>query len=792
MTNIGYNLSFMQLLENHSRIVIPIIQRDYAQGRVAAGNKKPEKKDKLKDEFMSLCEEVRNGFVDSIKSALINDKKLVLDYIYGSKENDMFSPIDGQQRLTTLFLLYWYVAAKENKLTDDVKFQLQKFTYETRDTSLEFCRELVLNIKPNIALIPKYKLSEHIRNYHGYYSTYESDPTVQSMLVMLDALHDAFYDTNVSLWDRLQNITFWVLDLENFGLTDDLFVKMNARGKRLSRFDVFKSDLEAALKNSAKESGKSDVDGIAKTWITEIDNTYLDSFWNCYKKEYAERNMFRLCMFLTHCFYLIDSPKKEGEAKKEYDESWEKNDKEMSYKEQIEQIAHDEALLAILCSAMDTFDEWRSKDDCIDLLLLNPNATDKANEWEYHSKARVFGKIYWFARLDKHDVRKDADFDCFERILRNYLHSHREYNIKIGRFTSRIDKKIIPQNLSFIKKIIDDFAFQPLGFREFILKSAYDELEFEREKLRFAKFEDILALEQKKYLGRNIQNIFFHGIVHIPPIELDEIVKDKELCNLSLRIIFSNAKRQYGSNSEFAFDSVTAQTRSKLVFCGGEKKKAFRHMIYIAEESSGWGNKVLSAYTDTTAQISDLSDAVKQFAKDYYAATGKTVREKLETVLASKIKQLTFTDKDSIIDYLVKYPEFYQDDGIRVLLKREWDGVSDYLPEAYNLYCVNDSLDTSGDYYQPFYKAIESKLNTLTAVGYKREQGVMNISADYELSNGWLMQILSIGNFKIHFNGKIPPKNMIDKYGVTNGEYTLEINPGEDCIEKVSSFLNEA
>ena len=56
MANIGYNWSFLQLLENSSKIVIPIIQRDYAQGRTAIyNNKMSQKKDKHKDDFIALC-----------------------------------------------------------------------------------------------------------------------------------------------------------------------------------------------------------------------------------------------------------------------------------------------------------------------------------------------------------------------------------------------------------------------------------------------------------------------------------------------------------------------------------------------------------------------------------------------------------------------------------------------------------------------------------------------------------------------------------------------------------------
>lgn len=50
---------------------------------------------------------------------------------------------------------------------------------------------------------------------------------------MLDAIHNKFYESE-GLFARLVDddrpaITFLLLDLENFGLSDDLYIKMNAR-----------------------------------------------------------------------------------------------------------------------------------------------------------------------------------------------------------------------------------------------------------------------------------------------------------------------------------------------------------------------------------------------------------------------------------------------------------------------------------------------------------------------------------------------------------------------------------
>jgi uncharacterized protein with ParB-like and HNH nuclease domain len=92
-------------LMNEYNIRIPQIQRDYAQGR------KEESK-------------LRNGFVASIKNALENNKNLNLDFVYGYSEpiNDTdkaFVPLDGQQRLTTLWLLHWHLAPREIKQVEE-------------------------------------------------------------------------------------------------------------------------------------------------------------------------------------------------------------------------------------------------------------------------------------------------------------------------------------------------------------------------------------------------------------------------------------------------------------------------------------------------------------------------------------------------------------------------------------------------------------------------------------------------------------------------------------------------
>lgn len=217
------------------KISIPIIQRDYAQGRKDAAT-------------------IRDKFLDEIFNRLNKEENLFLDFVYGNIEGDKFIPIDGQQRLTTLFLLHLYFAKKESK---DCEY-LKGFTYETRSSSREFCEKLV----DAVIDFSKDEISADIKNYSWFMPFWENDPTVKSMLVMLDAIHDKFKNSN--FYDRLENIKFSFLELKEFGLTDDLYIKMNARGKPLSEFENFKAEFEKELSQEIK---------------AKLDNQWLDLFW---------------------------------------------------------------------------------------------------------------------------------------------------------------------------------------------------------------------------------------------------------------------------------------------------------------------------------------------------------------------------------------------------------------------------------------------------------------------------------------------------------------------------------
>jgi Protein of unknown function DUF262 len=234
-------LTFYKLFaEKNYSVEIPIIQRDYAQGRASA-------------------KEIRTEFLKALHGYLEEDIPFRdIDFIYGDIDAaNNFIPLDGQQRLTTLFLLHYYLALKEDKLNQLkeilVKNGLSRFTYKTRQSAADFCNALFKNeiILPSSDDAGERALSETIKDSSWYFLSWDNDPTIRSMLCMLDAIHCLFKNTK-GFYDRLVDkkqpvITFQFLTLNDYGLTEDLYIKMNSRGKPLTKFENFKAKFEQHL-----------------------------------------------------------------------------------------------------------------------------------------------------------------------------------------------------------------------------------------------------------------------------------------------------------------------------------------------------------------------------------------------------------------------------------------------------------------------------------------------------------------------------------------------------------------
>lgn len=302
INTIGCKKRFQQL----ASIVIPKIQRDFAYGR--ANNE-----DNRKKFLETLSEKIAPG----------NTADLELDFVFGryDKHTSTFEPIDGQQRLTILFLLHVYLS-KRNAAhlgTIDLDY-LGEFRYETRDSSLEFCRKL-------IAIEPQYfdsDVAQYIKEQWWYTSHWEADPTISSMLVILSHIHTLLKgytpDELLEAWQNLNTrIDFWFITLDDLGSTDDLYIKMNSRGKKLTDFEHFKAELDRYA-GSGEMSMKIDTAWTHMLWpyrknidreLDTIHDFYLDNGLN----ERLHNLFYRLLVIEGAKRGVIEYPEKDSYGK---------------------------------------------------------------------------------------------------------------------------------------------------------------------------------------------------------------------------------------------------------------------------------------------------------------------------------------------------------------------------------------------------------------------------------------------------------------------------------------------
>ena len=252
--------SFYKLISEY-KVVIPVVQRSYAEGR----NTKQ-------------AEDVRKSLVASLITASTQKQPLFFDFVYGnilaSDKEMQFIPFDGQQRLTTLFLFYRYVFEKAGEPLD----LLKHFTYQTRPSSKEFCEKLCDN-----RIIPEddANLSENVCNQRWFFSDWKKDPTIFSMLTVLDEIHAQFKNKDSldykEIANQLKNYDIIALTTGSFvNMKDNVlpastYVKMNARGRNLTPFENFKASLEEYLEKSDKL--------LCETLKDNIDGKWLDLFY---------------------------------------------------------------------------------------------------------------------------------------------------------------------------------------------------------------------------------------------------------------------------------------------------------------------------------------------------------------------------------------------------------------------------------------------------------------------------------------------------------------------------------
>ena len=238
------------------RVVIPGIQRHYVQG---ANNPK--------------AESVRKQFIKEIFTAIEEKQnEFNLHFIYGpinTNGEDSFVPVDGQQRLTTLWLIARYAVEKaEPSDRKDLLRLLSRFTYEDRINAKRFCQALTCeDSRWDITQDP----NPEILCQDWFVDYWKEDETVASMMRMLSTIHEEWnkHQNTITVEDVLEVIASKIrfeLKIDAFG--DDIYMKMNARGLQLTQWENFKGKFSEELCEDIKETWDNEMEELSNLYFT--------------------------------------------------------------------------------------------------------------------------------------------------------------------------------------------------------------------------------------------------------------------------------------------------------------------------------------------------------------------------------------------------------------------------------------------------------------------------------------------------------------------------------------------
>lgn len=238
----GETYTLAELFSGERKIIIPDLQRDYCWGDAVHTN---EKKELVTDFVKTLISLYENKSASHLNLGLI--------YGYESPANQI-QLCDGQQRITTLFLILGMLNKYSQKnyfrqyLISDYEYKHDDrepyLNYAIRESSLYFMSDLVCHFFiTDDAKYKNYYIKDILQINQStnpwYYTEYDLDPTIQSMIKALSIIENLLQarpqEWIVSFGDFLiHRLTFMYYDMENRRNGEETFVVINTTGEPLS------------------------------------------------------------------------------------------------------------------------------------------------------------------------------------------------------------------------------------------------------------------------------------------------------------------------------------------------------------------------------------------------------------------------------------------------------------------------------------------------------------------------------------------------------------------------------
>lgn len=230
--------------------------------------------------------------LDDIYSVMKNSERKADSYclqpvVVKNLDDDNFELIDGQQRLTTLFLLYQYMYKNRRDTFDPPKFSLN---YRTRKDSADFLKNTDFNRREEN--IDFHFIADAYETIGNWFETKAESKSTQSRLMI---------NMNGMLQEKVKVIWYEVDSDEN---STDLFTRLN-----IGKIPLTSAELVKAMFLSSKNIPDSKRDEIALQWDNIEKELHNESFWSFLNGNGGEN-------FGTRIDIVLNLPVKEKSADK--------------------------------------------------------------------------------------------------------------------------------------------------------------------------------------------------------------------------------------------------------------------------------------------------------------------------------------------------------------------------------------------------------------------------------------------------------------------------------------------
>ncbi len=756
--------TFWKLI-NEYKITVPMIQRDYVQGK-----------------NISKINEIRENFLADLMDSLKKQKKLDLNFIYGStNEEKNLTLLDGQQRITTLYLLHWYFAKKEKIINEDItnenskyiKDILKKFSYQNRTTSEEFCQALV---EGNLEIDDKKNVSTQIMEKTWFFNDWKSDPTIKNMLNMLDEIHKKFKEikNGFKLLTENDYIYFSFIELKKYKLTDELYIKMNSRGKKLTNFEIFKAKFSELIKNNSEMSEKEKKE-LLEVFNINIEKNWIDLFWEYRNSEdkVVDNYIMRYIYFITEMLYAIDEKIDKGPKENRMSSPFEYENELILNSKLLEETYKNKENIKKM---IDILNIWKCKKDIdIDINNTFSNTYEKGkialldenyNLFEkciYNKKMDWFSKnlLFAFIILKLENTKITESEKDLIRVYRNLLWNQRRFDLL---------KETYAGELRFGEIRLRDYSiFESIKNSKEIYNEIENFLKKFNEKATMEEVKKAKILREKPELKEYIHEcedteITRGNLINILP--LFEKYDKKEIVKFIKMLEHNNEDKTMYS---LFYRALLIFSGDYGIFVGGSKYRYFY----------GNSNEIYAILTYSEKENGHLQHSVDVIQKGI-----EQIFIRLKNIddndFVSKLKQIindnyNTLDKNSWIYYLAKYEQIWQDENYYTFSfgnqdKNSLTAVNHYQARAANSKFINI-----------FYKIIKNLLPNDVMCNYVSDEDDNFIT----LKNKEIKIKIEESGFKIITNKN---KNI----SINNIEFNNKLfNENDDYIERFVKLVNK-